>query len=339
MVHLNRKTEKKDNLNFESCISNSISDMILGSGIVKSLSPQVDRMLHRYTNVTEKDRCYDFLRKFAKIRAYAAIRGSIADSAIYIRQIKKESVKQGITIDEMFERIFSKYSEIGIHPLEAELSGLRGSSSVKYFARMIIDNAVFSNLIDFKARLLHMIDDVKEGSTFVDVGCGPGEYISEILAKKIRGLVVVGVDINRAAIQIARKRVSKHNNVSYILADAHHLPFRNGLIDYSLCVWTIDFLESPKKCVREMYRILRKGGKAVLTIPHIYKYMDVPIGYSEQAKCIDKPKYRNLSKGIKNVGLKAGFSIEDIAKWTYEQATSFTWVYKQMDEFLIKFAK
>ena len=330
---MERKLEKTDDSNSE--LRNSgISEMILSSDIVKSLSPQADHILRRYTNLAETSFSYDFFEKFAKIRAYMAVRESLADSAIYIRQIERECEKQGIKIDEMCKRIFSKYSEIGMHPLEAELR-----SSVKYLAKMAIDNVIFSNLIDFKARLLHMLDDIKERSIFVDIGCGPGEYVSEILAKKIGNLSVVGIDIDQAAIQISRRRTSEHENVSYILADAHHLPLKSGSIDYSLCVWTIGLLESPKKCVKEMYRILRKEGKAVVTVPHIYKYMDNPLGYRNKAKYIDKPKYRNLPKGIKNVGLKAGFSIEDIAKWTYEQATSCTWVYKQMDEILIKFAK
>lgn len=292
-------------------------------------------MFRRFTKVTEKDHCYEFLKKLAKIRAYVAMRESLQESAIYIRKIESECENQGVKIDEMFERIFSKYSEIGIHPLEAELSA-RGSSSVRYFARMIIDNVVFSNLRDFKARLLHMMDDVKEDSTFVDVGCGPGEYVTEILAKKIKDLFVVGIDINRAAIQISRRRTLKHDNVSYILADAHHLPLKNESIDYSLCVWTIGLLESPKKCVKEIHRILRTGGKAVVTVPCIYKYLDHP-DYRELPRHVDKPKYRNLPRDINNVGLKRGFSIEDKVRWIYQQ--KIIWIYEQMDEILIKFAK
>jgi len=69
-------------------------------------------------------------------------------------------------------------------------------------------------------------------NVFLDVGCGWGALVVSIA---IRGWQVVGVDINRNAINLARTLACEHDvqdKISFIIADARKLPFPDrGFLD------------------------------------------------------------------------------------------------------------
>jgi len=57
-----------------------------------------------------------------------------------------------------------------------------------------------------------------------------------------------------------------------IEADAKHLPFKNASFDSILCLEVLEHVDSPSKVMREMARVLKKGGVLYLTVP-MYWYV------------------------------------------------------------------
>jgi SAM-dependent methyltransferase len=47
------------------------------------------------------------------------------------------------------------------------------------------------------------------------------------------------------------------------------LPFANGAFDYVVCIEGLEHLENPKQAVREFTRVLRPGGRVIITVPNI----------------------------------------------------------------------
>ncbi len=48
-----------------------------------------------------------------------------------------------------------------------------------------------------------------------------------------------------------------------------HLPFADGEFDYVVCIEGLEHIENPHQAVREFARVLRLGGRAIITVPNI----------------------------------------------------------------------
>lgn len=55
-----------------------------------------------------------------------------------------------------------------------------------------------------------------------------------------------------------------------LVADAHSLPFRDQLFDFVLAIEVFEHLRCPSRAAAEIYRVLKPGGKAVVTIPFMF---------------------------------------------------------------------
>lgn len=54
-----------------------------------------------------------------------------------------------------------------------------------------------------------------------------------------------------------------------VILDAHALPLGEGTVDMVLCTQVLEYVSDPTRCVAEMYRVLRKGGTAILSAPAV----------------------------------------------------------------------
>lgn len=61
-----------------------------------------------------------------------------------------------------------------------------------------------------------------------------------------------------------------------IIADGKEIPLHSNLFDWIVCVEVLEFIAQPETMISEMGRVLRKGGKIVLTSPFLYRIHDRP---------------------------------------------------------------
>jgi len=102
----------------------------------------------------------------------------------------------------------------------------------------------------------------KKGTKVLDVGCGTG-YGSSLLAKKCK---VFAIDINEEAINFARKHYS--NRIKFRVAKTERLPFKNQEFDAICSFEVIEHIEKVDRMLKEIYRVLKNGGKFVLSTPN-----------------------------------------------------------------------
>jgi ubiquinone/menaquinone biosynthesis C-methylase UbiE len=100
------------------------------------------------------------------------------------------------------------------------------------------------------------------GLNILDLGCGTGRN-SNHLAEL--GNTVVGVDISKTAIDIAKSRANemKLNNVSYVVGDiGASYPFTDNYFDLVLDITSSNSLNEKERdvYVKEVYRTLKKDG-------------------------------------------------------------------------------
>jgi SAM-dependent methyltransferase len=87
----------------------------------------------------------------------------------------------------------------------------------------------------------------------LDAGCGDGVFASAVAAP-----VVAGVDLSASMVERARG-----HGVDARRARIEDLPFADGEFDVVVCNWVLYHLPDVEAGVRELARVLRRGGRFV----------------------------------------------------------------------------
>ena len=138
--------------------------------------------------------------------------------------------------------------------------------------------------LEYRQRNIKQLQ-LKPGQHVLDVGCGTGDDIIELIAPFIfssgvevgDGGRVVGVDLKYDLLQIAKDKVQKgaaeassnNNNIEFfqcnILEDG--LPFENETFDSVRSARVFQHLSNPEKALRECIRVLKPNGRIVISEP------------------------------------------------------------------------
>lgn len=80
-----------------------------------------------------------------------------------------------------------------------------------------------------------------------------------------RGVQIVGIDLSRAMLRIARARARGLGlQVGLLEGDAQMLPFPNDRFDTVVCTLSLCEIPDERGAIREMKRVLRPGGRLLL---------------------------------------------------------------------------
>lgn len=107
------------------------------------------------------------------------------------------------------------------------------------------------------------------GQRLLDVACGSGGLVA-VAAK--RGLLAVGLDISRVAVRTARDRFGLRR---LIVGAAETLPFKDRSFDLVTVVGSLEHFSDPALGAREVARVLKPGGKAVILVPNTFSLTHV----------------------------------------------------------------
>lgn len=97
------------------------------------------------------------------------------------------------------------------------------------------------------------------GARVLDAGCGTGFNVSRLHAQ---GFDVVGLEPAEGMRQVAQR---ENPGVEIVDGDVEHLSFPDGSFDLVLCIEVIRYFERPDRALREIRRVLRPGGTAIIT--------------------------------------------------------------------------
>lgn len=61
-----------------------------------------------------------------------------------------------------------------------------------------------------------------------------------------------------------------------IVADAHNLPFEENTFEIILCTEVLEHVDNPFKVAKELHRVLKPGGKLILTTRFMYPLHEAP---------------------------------------------------------------
>ena len=73
-----------------------------------------------------------------------------------------------------------------------------------------------------------ILEQISDGNSFLDLACGTGILTREI-AEKFPSAEIVGVDITKSYLDVAKKNSNSFDNISFILDDAENLNWIQSL--------------------------------------------------------------------------------------------------------------
>ncbi len=102
-----------------------------------------------------------------------------------------------------------------------------------------------------------------QGSAVLEVAPGPGYFCIELA--KLGSYAITGLDISHAMVKIAAKKAAEAGvQADFKQGSASNLPFPSQTFDFLLCRAAFKNFAKPVGALREMHRVLRPGGRALI---------------------------------------------------------------------------
>jgi ubiquinone/menaquinone biosynthesis C-methylase UbiE len=136
------------------------------------------------------------------------------------------------------------------------------SGKIKFYGRTILDLQILTIYRHIKKELPTYKGNV------LDVGCGQSPY--RFLLKP--QVTYYGIDIVDAD-------KFDYRNPAITPFNGEDIPFENEKFDAFICTEVLEHVEKYQKLTDEIHRVLKKGGRGIITIPWSARYHYIPWDY------------------------------------------------------------
>jgi len=174
---------------------------------------------------------------------------------------------------------------------------------------------IHGHLDDFKTKWskLKKFIPQESGITILDFGCGAGQILKEIQKINPRAKLI-GLDVSEKALGEAKKELPGAE--FYGINDGEKVPVSDNSVDFIFSSEVIEHIYDTENAVSEVNRILKPGGKLLLTTPYhgfIKNLIILLSGKFDSHFNPTGPHVRFFSKRtLSNLLKKFGFKIEKL---------------------------
>lgn len=122
---------------------------------------------------------------------------------------------------------------------------------------------------------------LRDGMRILDCGCGPGHVLEKLL-QSLPASRVTGVEIDPFLARMSKERLAAlgGDRVHVLEQSVMEMGFADNSFDFAIGRMVLEHLPDPLKAVKEVHRVLKKGGKAVFIDNdfglHLRAYPDIP---------------------------------------------------------------
>ena len=139
-----------------------------------------------------------------------------------------------------------------------------------------------------------------EPGDVLDIASGDG-VLAELLAPHAHRYVCI--DSSQRVVAAAGERLRRFPNVEVREGDMHALPFKDGSFDLVVLMHALTYAERPAQAVAEAARVLRKGGRLLLSSLARHEHRGVVEAYGHRNLGFGE---KDLRKFAEKAGLKIG---------------------------------
>lgn len=108
----------------------------------------------------------------------------------------------------------------------------------------------------------YMLAEIEKETLAADVGAGTGFMTAGLLKA---GVGVIAVDQSEEMLRLLYEKYGDTGNLKCLQGDSDNLPLKTESVDYVFANMFLHHVNAPFIAISEMFRILKKGGKLVVT--------------------------------------------------------------------------
>jgi glycosyltransferase involved in cell wall biosynthesis len=208
-----------------------------------------------------------------------------------------------VTSVSIFTRIGSFYflNFLGLHYIPNLIIGVVAALSINYFGyekivfnRDRTEQEPFIEPILRKMRIRRVLNEIqkKPECALLDVGCG----FNHAFLSAVEPFIGSGTGID---FKVSEKTSAKISTVQTRLDKK--LPFKDNTFDTATMLAVLEHLDQPLEITREIARVIKPGGKLILTVPGkkakpVLEFLSFKLGIVNRAEIEDHKKYYDLEE-------------------------------------------
>ena len=127
---------------------------------------------------------------------------------------------------------------------------------------------------------------VSAGEVCIDLGSGRGTDVLRMADSAGPGGFAYGIDVSDGMLEKARENARKFgvSNVRFIKSELEDIGLDDGVADVVISNCTLNHAENKQRVWKEIHRILKKGGRFIVS--DIYSSADVPEEYRNDPQAV-----------------------------------------------------
>ena len=164
----------------------------------------------------------------------------------------------------------------------------------------VIKESPYQNCFTYsRLRLNHLLDkylpESGDGLKLLDVGCGTGYHLARY---KERGFDITGVDGSPEMLKQARLA---NPEIDFQQCDVDHIPLADNSYEVVMCIEVLRYLPDISPCLKEISRLLKPNGIALITASPILQASLYPL-INKLTSSRQVGKYTNLKQFFHSQG-------------------------------------
>lgn len=116
-----------------------------------------------------------------------------------------------------------------------------------------------------REKVLALAPETKNEKKALDIGCGPGVMVDELLEKGYR---INCVDASPEMINLTNKKYGSDDRIEASVGNVYKLDFPDNCFDLVTAMGLLEYLDDQEKAMKEINRVTKKDGIIIITFPN-----------------------------------------------------------------------